>query len=401
MLSIAKMLLGVGLLGLSSSSVYTALVLVAASGFLRRRRSLVRGSFRPPVSLLKPLHGNEPGLEARLESFFRQDYPEYELLFCARETTDAGLQVARRVAARYPRIPAQFLISGEPAYSNAKVSSLERMAAAASFDIWTISDSDVQVGQGYLREVAAPFAEERVGLVTCLYRGVPQVASIWSRLEACGMSVEMAAGVLVARKLEGMQFALGPTMAVRRQCVEEIGGFGRLGQYCADDFVLGSMVAGLGRQVVLLDYVIDHVVLNAGLLDSVRHQVRWMRSTRFSRPRGHLGTGLTFSLPFGLLVWASATMLGMPRVALAGLAWSLMTRMLLAEVVGGAVVRERRLVRTILLYPLRDLMGFGFWLASYASNRIAWRGEVFDLQRGGGMRRRSGRTPAGGDLRAD
>ncbi len=401
MLPMAKMLLGIGLLGLLSSSVYTALVLVAAIGFLRRRHSLVRGSFRPSLSLLKPLHGDEPGLGARLEGFFQQDYPEYEIIFCARDVNDAGLHVARLVAGRYPAIPVQFLTSGEPVYSNAKVSSLERLAAAARFDIWTISDSDVQVGRGYLREVAAPFEEKNVGLVTCLYRGVPQVASIWSRLEACGMSVEMSAGVLVARELEGMRFALGPTMAVRRECVEEIGGFSRLGEYCADDFVLGSLVAGLGRQVVLSDHVIDHVVLNAGFLESVRHQVRWMRSTRFSRPRGHLGTGLTFSVPFGLLVWVTATALGMPRIGLAGLVWSVMTRMLLAEVVGGAVVRERRVMRTVLFYPLRDLMGFGFWLASYRSNRIAWRGAAFDLLRGGHMRRRSSSTVAGGNRHAD
>jgi ceramide glucosyltransferase len=383
-----RVLFGFGLLGLLTSTGYCALVLYAVAGFARRRRSIARKSknFLQPVSLLKPLHGDEAGLEERLESFFRQEYPEYEILFCARQDGDAGLELARRVAARYPLIPVQFLTTGEPIYSNAKVSSLERMAFAARFEILTISDSDVQVGPGYLREVVAPFAEAGVGLVTCLYRGVAE-GGLWSQLEACGMSVEMSAGVLVARWLEGMRFALGPTMAVRRGCVEEIGGFGSLGSYCADDFVLGKRVAELGYEVVLSDYVIDHVVLHERFAESVKHQVRWMRSTRFSRTAGHLGTALTFSVPFGLLACGAAVAMQMPWVGVVALAWSVMTRMAVAVAVGGGVVGERRLMRTVLLYPLRDLMGFGYWVASYGSNRVLWRGEVFELLRDGVMRR--------------
>lgn len=393
MISIAKMLLSVGLLGLLCSSVYTGLVLFAVARFARRRRAIARLSAArhdeslPRVSLLKPLHGTEPGLEARLESFFKQDYPEYEILFCARQYGDPGLEMARRVAERYPWVPVQFLTTGEPNYSNAKVSSLERMAAAARFDILTISDSDVLVGTDYLREVAAPFADAAVGMVTCLYRGVADGGSLWSRLEAAGMSIEMSAGVLVAREMEGMQFALGPTMAVRRTCVEEIGGFGTLGRYCADDFVLGHQVAAHGHRVVLSEHVIDHIVLNEGLLQSMKHQVRWMRSTRFSRPKGHMGTALTFSVPFGVLVCVTAVLLEMPLLGFAALGWSILTRMLLAGVVGRSVVGERSLAGTVLLFPVRDLLGFGYWAASYWSNKILWRGEIFELLRDGVMRR--------------
>ena len=382
-------MLAAGLVGLLCSSIYCALVLVAASRFARRRRVFAgdERDFFPFLSLLKPLHGDESGLESRLEGFFEQDYPSYEILFCARDNGDAGLQLARRVAQRYPQIPVQFLTTGEPAYTNAKVSSLELMGLAARSEILVISDSDVQVDRAYLREVAAPFADSNVGLVTCLYRGVADGKSLWSRLEATAMSVEMAAGVLVAEYIEGMRFALGPTMAVRGACVEEIGGFGTLGRYCADDFVLGNRIANHGHKVVLSHHVIDHVVLNEGFLQSIKHQVRWMKSTRFSRPKGHLGTALTFSLAFGLAIFAASIALGVPQLGIAALAWSIVSRMLLAAMVGGAVVHEGNLWRTVFLYPLRDLMGFCFWAASYASNKILWRGEIFELLRDGVMRR--------------
>jgi ceramide glucosyltransferase len=387
--AIPKFLFAAGLLGLLCSTVYFALVLAAAGRFARRRRvfARIRKDFFPGLSLLKPLHGDEPELETRLEGFFQQDYPNYEILFCARDNADAGLQVARRVAERYPRVAVQFLTTGEPAYTNAKVSSLELMGLAATSDIFVISDSDVRVGPAYLREVAAPFSNPGVGMVTCLYRGVANGKGFWSRLEAIAMSIEMAAGVLVAERIEGMQFALGPTMAVRRACVEEIGGFGTLGRYCADDFVLGNRIAPRGHQVVLSQHVIDHVILNEDLEESVKHQVRWMKSTRFSRPKGHLGTALTYSMPFALLACASSIALGLPRLGLAAMAWSVITRMVLAAVVGGMVVEEANLARTVLLYPLRDLIGFGFWAASYASNKILWRGEVFELLGDGVMRR--------------
>ena len=387
--SIPKIFLAIGLFGLLCSSIYMALVMVAVRVFERRRRVLAQGrsSHCPPLSLLKPLHGNEPNLDVHLEGFFQQDYPDYEILFCARHDQDAGLLVARQVAGRYPTVPVRYLTTGEPAYTNAKVASLELMAAAARHGIFVISDSDVKVDPEYLREVVAPFADPNVGVVTCLYRGVANGNSLWSKLEATAMSVEMTAGVLVADRLEGMQFALGPTMAVRRECVDEIGGFGVLGQYCSDDFLLGNWIAAKGHQVVLSDHVIDHVILNEGFLQSIKHQVRWMKSTRFSRPKGHFGTALTFSTPFGCLALVSAILLGWPLLGVACLAWSIFSRMILAWVIGRKVVSEQRLARTTLLYPLRDFMGFGYWAASYFSNRILWRGEVFELLQDGLMRK--------------
>jgi|SRR5579862_225061 len=378
-----KILLGIGLLGLLTSSAFTGLVIAGIWRFLARRRA-AKAAFFPPVSLFKPLHGAEPNLEAHLESFFQQDYPEFEIIFGARVSGDAGLQAARRVAARYPQVPVRFVLTGEPWHVNAKVSTLELMEKAATHDIFIVSDSDVRVSRDYIREVAAPFVDGKVGAVTCLYRGVAD-RGLWSKLEAAGMSIEMSAGVLVADLMEGMQFTLGPTMAVRRSCVREIGGFGALGTYCADDFVLGNAVAANGHTIVLSTHAIDHVVLNTSFVDSQKHQIRWMKSTRFSRPKGHLGTCLTFSVPFGLLAGVAAWALGDHRLALGLLAYSVLSRAVLAALVGAFVVREGHLLRTSLLYPLRDLLGFFYWAASYGNNQIVWRNQIYRLAPGGLM----------------
>jgi ceramide glucosyltransferase len=378
-----KIFLGIGLIGLFTSSAFTGLVIAGIWRFLARRRAATQ-VFIPPVTLFKPLYGTEPNLEARLETFFRQDYPTYELIFGARVSSDPGLQAARRLAALYPEVPVKFLVIGEPWHVNAKVSTLELMERAATHDIFIVSDSDVRVGPDYIREVVRPFADEKVGAVTCLYRGVAG-RGVWSKLEAAGMSIEMSAGVLVADLIEGMQFTLGPTMAVRRNCVREIGGFAMLGAYCADDFVLGNAIAAKGHTIVLSTHAIDHVVLNTSFADSQKHQIRWMRSTRFSRPRGHLGTCLTFSVPFGLLSAFSAWALGHPPLALGLLAYSVLTRSALAALVAATVVMDRHPFRTALLYPLRDLLGFFYWAASYGNSEIVWRNQIYRLTRGGLM----------------
>ena len=385
-------LFALAVFGLITSTVFAGMVLWAVPGYLRERRRalaelVARPGFTPPLTLLKPLHGAEPGLEAHLATFFMQDYPEYEILFCARSAEDAGLETARRVAARYPQIPVKFLSTGgKPDYINAKVASMERMEAEAAHEILVISDSDVRVTPDYLRAVALPFADPRVGAMCCIYRGVAVEGGLWARIEAVGMSVEMSSGVLVARAMEGMQFVLGPTMAFRRATIRAMGGFRVTADYCADDFVLGHETFKLGQTVALSHHVIDHMVINSSFAASMKHQVRWMRSTRFSRPLGHFGTALTFAMPFGLLALCAAAAQGRPAWGLALLGWSLGTRLALAIAVGKLVVRDRSWFGLLVLYPVRDLMGFGFWAASYLSSRVLWRGRVYELLPGGKMR---------------
>jgi ceramide glucosyltransferase len=387
-------LLVFGLLGLTTSTIYAILAAWAALRFARRRRSMHGDEFTPPVSLLKPLHGPEPELERRLESFFEQDYPMFEILFCAHNDQDPGLSIAMRVAARYPHIPTRFLTCGEPPYANAKVWSLERMQAAAKHEIFVVSDSDVLVTPDYLRAVVAPLADDGIGLVTCLYRGVALPAatwkdrSLWASLEAVGMSVEMSSGVLVAEMLQGMEFALGPTMVVRRDCLDGAGGFTAIGGHHGDDFMLGNLMAAHGHKVVLSTHVVEHHILNTSFGLSARHQIRWMRGTRFYRPKGHLGTVLTFSVPYGLVAGTVALALHQPMMAVLLFGWSWATRVALAALVGSLVVREPRTWWSAMLYPIRDLLGFLLWNASYLGNDVLWRGEVYELLQGGLMRNR-------------
>jgi ceramide glucosyltransferase len=400
-----------GLFGLITSSIFLGMVLVGAQRFRRDAvrqdvRLRERPEFLPAISLFKPLHGDEVGLEDNLRTFFEQDYLEHvaraggvtvkdgvsrvEVLFCARNAADEGLEIARRVAAEYPAITARFVTSGEPWAANAKVCSLAEMAKSATHDLWVISDSDVRVTPDYLRRVVLPFEDERVGCATCLYRGVVLKGGLWSQLEAVGMTIEMSSGICADSLVEPVRFALGPTMVTRRARVEEVGGFESMAEYCADDFVLGNWIEKNGYKVVLSGHVIDHMVLQADFVDSMKHQVRWMKSTRFSRPKGHFGTSLTFGVPFGVMAWAGALLLGMPVLGWCALLGSVLGRSVQAWVVGTYVVRERRIWAAMALFPVRDLIGPLIWALSYASNRIQWRGEVYELEDGGRMRPLSG-----------
>lgn len=385
-------LLGLAAIGLVTSTGFAGMVVFAALRYGRDRRAIEtrnasREAYTPPLTLLKPLAGAEPGLEAHLATFFTQDYPEYEIIFCARTAGDAGLQMARRVAARYPHISVQFLATnGRPPYINDKVTSMELMERHAAHDILVISDSDVRATPDYLRAVALPFADSQVGGVTCPYRGVAVEGGLWARLEAVGMSVEMTSGVLAARLTEGMRFTLGPTMAFRRETIRRMGGFRITADHCADDFVLGNETWRLGETIVLSHHAIDHMVLNSTFVSSMKHQVRWMKSTRFSRPAGHVGTLLTFSMPFGLLGLAAAAWLGHWAWGVGLLALGLLTRLALAITVGRMVVRDPSWFDLLVLYPIRDLMGFCFWASSYFGNKILWRGHVYELLPGGRMR---------------
>ncbi|HEY3627160.1 MAG TPA: glycosyltransferase [Terracidiphilus sp.] len=384
-------LLALAAFGLVTSTVFTGMVLWALPGYFRERRAAYAGldhpsGFTPALSLLKPLHGAEPGLEAHLATFFNQDYPQYEILFCTRTPDDPGLAIARRVAMRFPQVPVKFLSTGEPPYINAKVRSMELMEGAAAYEILVISDSDVRVTPDYLRAVAAPFQDARVGGITCPYRGVAAEGGLWARLEAVGMSVEMTSGVLVARMMEGMQFTLGPTMAFRRETIRRMGGFRVTADYCADDFVLGNETYKLGQAIVLSHHAIDHMVINSSLAQSLKHQVRWMKSTRFSRPKGHFGTALTFSMPFGVLGLIAGIASHHVAVGIGLLAWAIASRLALSIAVGNWVVGDRDWFNLLLLYPIRDLMGFCFWAASYFSSKILWRGRIFQLLPGGKMR---------------
>jgi len=382
---VANYLLVVSIIGLVSSTVYLVLVLEAARRF--RSSSRVQAavpSQLPSVTVLKPLMGLEPNLEQNLESFFLQDYPDFELIFGMRDASDKAKGIVEALRRKYPHVRSSIVLSGEPEYPNAKVFAVGRMLDHATASYLIITDSDVCVSRNCLREVVSPLLDKSNGVVTCLYRGLP-AGGLWSRLEALGMSVEMPSGVLVANMLEGMKFALGPVMATRTDVLESLGGMAALGQYCADDYLLGNLAHARGKRVVLSSHIIGHVAMNTSARASIAHQVRWMRSTRFSRKAGHVGTGLTYAMPFGLL-GLSACVLGHSwQLGLGLLAWATLNRIIQSVAIGWRVIGDRESLKLCWLYPCRDLMGFVVWCASFAGSDITWRNQRYRLTAGGKM----------------
>ena len=374
--------LGVALVGTLSSAVFLGLALLGVIRFRsdarRQFASVPDDANLPPVSVLKPVHGLEARLKENIESFFRQDYPDYEILFAADEADDAALEVVREVCARYPRIRARVLVTGTP-WPNPVVYSFHCLAEAAAHDILVTTDSDVEVDPRYLREIVAPLLDPKVGMVTCVYRG-KNAAGFFSGLTAIGMSVEMTAGVLVANLLEGMKFGLGPTTVVRKDALASIGGYTALQDYIAYDFAIGNLIAKAGYRVVLSGHIIDHVVNQKSFRRMWQNQLRWAQTTRYSRPKGHFGSGLIFAMPYGLLGFFAAGLLGHWGIGALLLGAAALNRLLEAWLVGWIVVRDPQIRRAPWLYPLRDLLGFMVWFASYLNLRYVWRDSRFELK---------------------
>ncbi len=379
-----QFLLLIAILGLVSSTGFLLLVMVAALRFRQRARradaaNRLSDQEFPPVSVIKPVCGLEPMLEQNLESLFQQDYPTFELIFGARTADDPAIAVVNQLRRRYPEVKVRCVFSGDPIWPNPRVYSEHKMIAAAEYDYLVIGDSDVRVPRDYLRNIVAPLRDPEVGLVTCIYRGKPS-GGAWSRLEAAGFSVELTSGVLVADLLEGMKFALGPTTATRKDVLAHIGGIRVLADYHSDDYEIGRQIDAAGYRVVLSHVVIDHITLNRAMIS---RQIRWMRSTRFSRPAGHIGNGLTFATPFALLGFIVAAAWGYWTLAFTLLAWGIVNRCVQALVVGWGVVRDPEIRRYLWYYPIRDLLGFFFWMASFTGRNFTWRGEPYRFGPGG------------------
>jgi ceramide glucosyltransferase len=377
-----RTLLGIASFGLVSSTVFLVLVVIAAARFKKRaaeiQRSVlqVKGDQLPPVTIFKPVHGMEERLERNLESFFRQDYPDYEIIIGARSADDPAIKLTERLRVRYPLVKNRIVISGHPEWPNAKVFTLDKMIPLSRNDFFVISDSDVRVESDFLRNVIPPLFDQKLGLVTCLYRGEP-ASDFWSSLEALGMSVEMPSGVVMADMLEGIRFALGPAVALRRDALDAIGGIRSTADYYSDDYVLGNKIWAAGYKVIFSHHFVYHVLTPRPFLRTLGDQLRWMKSTRHSRPKGHIGTGLTFAMPFGVLGLIAAIALGHSGLGLAFLAAAFVNRVVQSVVVGGWLLRDPRALRLCWLYPLRDLQGFAVWIASFLSHNFYWRGETY------------------------
>lgn len=284
-----------------------------------------------------------------------------------------------RLIREFPARSLRLIVCPKALGTNFKVSNLIQMCALAGHDYLLVNDSDIRVESDYLQRVMALFSSPRVGMVTCLYRGIA-AGTLGSKLEASGIETSFAAGVLVALHLEGsLHFALGSTLALRRDALVAIGGLEPLLDYLADDFELGRRIADAGFEVVLSQVVVDNFLPHYSFRGFLRHQLRWARSTRNSRPSGYLGLVLTFGLAWALLAAASSR----------GAAWGwglllcvLVLRLGVAVALGQGVLKNRRTLRHLWLVPISDLVGLAIWFWSYAGRRVSWRGHEFMLQQG-------------------
>jgi ceramide glucosyltransferase len=362
---------------------YYLTCLWSAGSYLRdRSRILAQDKLHaafPPVSILKPLKGEDPEIYESFRSHCRQEYPEYEIVFGVSDANDPAVQAVERLRQEFPDLPIQLIVCKEVLGANTKVSNLAQMVRSARYDHFIVSDSDIRVPPDYLRRVVAPLAEPGVGLVTCLYRGIAG-PTVSSKLEALGISTDFCAGVLVARSIEGgLRFALGSTMAFRRQDLDAIGGFESFVDYLADDYELGKRIAGLGRKVRVSDVVVETFLHSYTVREFFDHQLRWARGVRGARPGGYAGLLFTFGWQWALLALFAS------RGAM--WAWSVFAaavvlRFLVAWIVGVDALADRQVPRFCLLIPLRDLVGVVVWISSFASNTVTWRGDRFRLKNG-------------------
>ncbi len=372
----------VAVLASATSSVYYLICVWSAIIFQRQKEKLREKAreivAHPPVSILKPLKGVDPEIYESFRSHCLQNYPDYEIIFGASDPDDPTVASVRRLQAEFPQRRIEMVICRDSRGPNVKVTNLAQMARAARHDILIVNDSDIRVEPDYLQQVAAPLNSGRVGLVTCLYRGVA-APTLGSRLEALGLSSDFCPGVLVARQIEGgIHFGLGSTLAFRRAELQRIGGFEAIADYLADDYEIGKRIADLGLDVVLAPVVVETFLPAYSIAGFLQHQLRWARGVRDARLGGYLGLVFTFGI-----AWSLVTLL------ISGAPWSwalfagvLVLRTGMAWFVGSVVLEDRQTARLLWLVPLRDLIGVGVWLASFFGSTVNWRGDRFRLRKG-------------------
>jgi ceramide glucosyltransferase len=365
---------------------YFLAALIAARAFLAARRAPL-AAFAPGVSVLKSLKGLDPGMIEAFRSHCRQSYAgEYELLFGVSSLDDPAAAAVEQLIAEFPERSIRLVECPERLGSNGKVSTLAQLATHARHEFLLINDSDITVSPSYLEKVMGCFApppescgKAQVGLVTALYRGRPH-GTLPSRLEALGIATDFQAGVLLSKMIEGgLRYGLGSTLAVRRSALDRIGGLAALADYLADDYELGARVAAAGHRVALSAEVVETAIPPYGWRGFLDHQLRWARTVRDARPWGYAGLIFTHGLAWAVLnVLASG--LSLPSLWLLGMSFFL--RLALAMMVGAQVLGDHRVLPSLWLLPLRDLVATGVWVAGFAGNTVVWRGERFALKGG-------------------
>ena len=346
---------------------------------LRRLPSLDR-SFTPPASILKPVRGLDREGYENFASFCRLDYPEYEVVFAVVEPDDPVIPIIQKLQREFPKCAIRLVAGIERSGPSPKMSNLCRLVKEAKYDLLVISDSDVRVEPDYLLDVAAPFADLKVGVVTAFFRGLTE-GGFAADVDAVGVPTDASASTLVARKLGGIDFALGWTMATTKARLAEIGGFESMVDHHSDDFVLGNEIAKRGYRVELTRKPVWMVFPNEKLSHVFKHELRWSIMLRGIRPAGYLGMAMTFGLPWSLLAAAVAPS---TTIAAGYLLAYLVLRLTVAWVIGAWGLGDPVVRKRIWLVPVRDALNFAVYVASYFSDTVRWRGLAYRV-RGGSL----------------
>ncbi len=334
--------------------------------------------FHPPVSNLKPIRGLDPEAYENLASFCRQDYPDYEIVFCIDSDDEAVISVIDRLKTSFPERRIRVLYGSGRVATNDKVAKLARLVDEAAHEVVVISDSDVRVQPDYLRQVTAPLRDPKIGAVTCFYTPTA-INTFTDHLQTAGMTSDFYAGVLVAWQLDGIKFALGTTIATTRAKLAGFGGYASIENQPADDLLVGRLIAEQGYEVVLLPYVIETVPDYHSMRALILKRLRWLVVMRHVRPSGHLGLLLTQGLP-----WSIAAVLVHPSaaVALAYLGTYCCLRVAMTWMIGIHGLKQPRFWKQMPLIPLWDALAFLIWLASFLRKSIRWRGADYYIREG-------------------
>jgi ceramide glucosyltransferase len=357
--------------------IYYAIAIFSCVRFFgQAKRPHARGAFTPPVSILKPIRGLDPDAYENFASFCRQDYPEYEVVFCVDEN-DPSLPVLERLERDFPQCRIRVLYGAGRRATNDKVAKLARLVSEARYEYVVISDSDVRARPDYLRSVVAPMANPKIGAVTCFY--VPaEEGNLIDRLQSVGMMADFYPGIVVAWQLDGIKFALGPTIATTRARLEGFGGYAAIENRPGDDLLVGRLIADQGYEVELLPYPVATVADFQSWRELIHKRLRWIVVMRHMRPWGHLGLLLTQGLPWSLVAIAMH-----PTVEVAAIYLGLYLALRLT--ITGLVYRGLRQPdfwkRAWMIAPW-DAVAFAIWLASFARRSVRWRGSDYYIRDG-------------------
>jgi ceramide glucosyltransferase len=351
-----------------AAAAYYLLAVIAAARWKATHPPRVSHSL-PPLSILKPIHGRDPRFYEAIFSHAAQDYPEFEILFGLTDPDDPALEDIHRLRREFPKRRIEILITPTEA-PNAKVGVLAELARRARYDLLLVNDSDIVVDPGYFRSVTAPLEDPDVGLVTCLYRA--QAESFASAAEALGIATEFAPSVLVARLLGVAEFALGSTMVFRAEALRRFGGFQALANYLADDYQLGRHICNLGYRIEFAPVIVETDLGGESWLQTWRHQLRWSRTIRVSRPAGYFGYVITHAT-----LWSVVALAAGQWWAAAIAMW---LRLLAGIWIGAGILRDREVYRNCWMIPFRDVFGFAVWVAGLFGHSVQWRDRVLTLQ---------------------